>query len=417
MLDAGSRQALVAVRSLGRRKLSVGAMETFRGAPAFSSRWCRAAFVAPCGYGTSAYLGALDEVLDQTGASLAIPAHDGTISLLRQHRRRFASRVRIALASEEALTIAVNKARTQALGAELGIRAPDSILVSRPDELRAALDETGLPAVLKPCESWVGPDGHGARVVPHLATTVDEAGRIFVDLTRLGGSALVQRYVGGRREAVSLLYADGKIHARFAQWAQRTYPLLGGDSVLRQSIPVPADIGDQAERLVREMDLEGYSEVEFRRDTSGTPFLMEVNPRLSASVEIAVRSGVDFPLLVKQWACGESIDRVDRYRTGGWMRYLGGDLRGTAESLRLRGRPGVPSPGRAVRDFAMAFLRPMGYDYFQWGDPVPALRATEGFLRRTVSQVWARDAPSLRRNHHGRPGDRDPTTGRAPRTI
>src|SRR6202023_1089385 len=93
---------------------------------------------------------------------------------------------------------------------------------------------------------------------------------------------------------------QGQIYARFAQWAKRTDPPLGGTSVLRQSIPIPPDIGDQAERLVIEIELEGYSEVEFRRDNGGIPYLMEINPRLSASVEIAVRSGVDFPYLLYQ---------------------------------------------------------------------------------------------------------------------
>src|SRR5256885_4671083 len=55
-------------------------------------------------------------------------------------------------------------------------------------------------------------------------------------LTRLGGSVLFQRLLSGRREAVSLLYANGEIYARFAQWARRTDPPLGGESVLRQKI-------------------------------------------------------------------------------------------------------------------------------------------------------------------------------------
>src|SRR2546428_3246710 len=101
-------------------------------------------------------------------------------------------------------------------------------------------------------------------------------------------------------------------------------PPWGGESILRQSIPVPPDIGDQAERLVREIDLEGYSEVEFRRDHAGVPYLMEINPRLSASVEVAVRAGVDFPYLVYQWASGGPIAKARPRGGGGWLASLGG---------------------------------------------------------------------------------------------
>ncbi len=170
----------------------------------------------------------------------------------------------------------------------------------------------------------------------------------------------------------------------------RTSPPLGGDSVLRQSIAIPRDIGPQAEALVREINLEGYSEVEFRRDAAGVPYLMEINPRLSASVEVAVRAGVDFPYLLYQWASGGPIERVASYRIGGWMRHLGGDITTTIAALRQQGRPGVSPPARALLDFGLSFLKPMAYDYWSWQDPLPAIRATTGFTRGAVSKLASR---------------------------
>src|SRR5205085_1374027 len=98
-----------------------------------------------------------------------------------------------------------------------------------------------------------------------------------------------------------------------------------------------------------------------RRDSVGKPYLMEINPRLSASVELAVRAGIDFPYLLYQWANGERIDRVEGYRTGIWMRHLGGDIATMLASLRQRGRPGVTPPARAILDFCASFLVPMSY--------------------------------------------------------
>jgi len=152
---------------------------------------------------------------------------------------------------------------------------------------------------------------------------------------------------------------------------------MGGIYVLRQAIAFPPDTGDQAERLVREIGLEGYSQVEFRRDAAGKPYLMEINPRLNMAIAHAVSSGVDFPYMLYQWASGEQIDRVKSYRTGSWMRHLNGDIQATAEAVRQRGRPGMPSPARAILDFCLSFLTPMKYDYFDWKDPLPAWTATE----------------------------------------
>ena len=383
ILDARLRQALVTVRSLGMHELQVVALEHMA-VPTFASRWCSRSVTCPADEGTEEYLVFLEAVLNYSGVRVIIPSSDGTIAMLRQHRARLEQRVHLALASEAAMSIAVNKERTLAVAKQLGLGIPEGITVHTLDEIPEALRDVGLPAVVKPIESWLWSGEQGARFVSRLVTTPEEAHQAVDELTRFGGKTLFQKFLSGKREAVSFLYAGGTIYARFAQWAKRTEPPLGGQSVLRQSIAVPADIGDQAERLVREIDLEGYSEVEFRRDSKGVPYLMEINPRLSASVEIAVRSGVDFPYLLYQWANGEPIDTVTGYRIGGWMRYLKGDIMTTIEALQQRGRPGVSPPAQALLDFGLSFFVPMGYDYLDWKDPVPALQATTSFTRSWV---------------------------------
>ena len=386
IMDARLRQSLVTVRSLGSRGLRVAALEIDSNAESlsrvatFSSRWCRQHFVAPTyEQSTQPYLAYLEQVLDQTQAKLLITSSEGTLAVIRQHREQLERRVRIALAKEPALAIAVNKEQTLEIAENLGIGVPRGTVVGSVNEVPAALHEVGLPAVVKPNESWLWGEQQGARLVCKLVTTPDEAKRAVEELTSFGGTALFQQFLSGRREAVNFLFANGEIYARFAQWAKRTQPPLGGTSVLRQSISIPKDIGEQAERLVREIDLEGYSEVEFRRDSEGKPYLMEINPRLSASVEVAVRSGVDFPYLLYQWANGDRIDRIQSYRVGGWMRYLEGDIITTVQTVTQRGRPGVTPPSRAILGFLGSFFLPMGYDYVDWRDPLPAFSATVDF--------------------------------------
>ena len=52
-------------------------------------------------------------------------------------------------------------------------------------------------------------------------------------------------------------------------------------------MPMPSDSKAAAVSLIDAIDLEGYSHVEFRRDADGRPLLMEVNARLSGSIELA----------------------------------------------------------------------------------------------------------------------------------
>ena len=387
ILDAKLRQSLTTVRSLGSRGLRVTALETFAGVPTFSSRWCRQAFVCPADEGTEQYLTYLEQVLDRTSARVLITSSDGTIALIRRHRERLERRVGVALASEPALVIAINKEQTLKIAKKLGLGVPRGITVSAVSEVAAALREIGLPAVVKPVESWLQGEQRGARVSTRLVTTPEEAYRAVEELTRFGGTTLFQQFLSGRRESLGLLYANGEIYARFAQWTKRSDPPLGGVSVLHQSITFPADIGNQAERLVREIELEGYSQFEFRRDDVGNPFLMEINPRLNMTIENAVRAGVDFPYLLYQWASGEQIDRVRSYRTGGWMRDLRGDMMTTLAMVRQPGRPDAPSPARAILDFCISFSIPMGYTYVDWKDPRPVWVATIGFARNLLQRA------------------------------
>jgi predicted ATP-grasp superfamily ATP-dependent carboligase len=395
VLDARLRQSLVTVRSLGSRGLRVVALESFDGVPAFSSRWCQQKAICPVDEGTKEYLTSLEQVLDSTGARVLIASSDGTIALLRQHREQLEQRVRIALAKEPALGIAINKERTLEIAKRLGLGIPRAVSIRAVSEVEVAVHEIGLPAVVKPVESWLW--GKQSRVISQLVTTREEARRAVEELTCFGGTVLFQQFLSGRRESLSFFYAHGEIYARYAFWGKRTNPPLGGIYVLRQSMAFPPDTGEQAERLVREIELEGYSQVEFRRDSVGKPYLMEINPRLNMGIEVAVRAGVDFPYLLYQWASAERIDVVKGYRIGGQMRYLKGDFMTTVASVRQRGRPGVTPPARAILDFLLSFFIPMGYDYFDWRDPLPALIATTNLIRRLVGGAIMKRLSRLKR--------------------
>src|SRR5260221_3299316 len=388
VLDAGLRQSLTTLRSLGSRGLRVAALGSSAGLPAFSSRWCQQALVCPAGVGTTDYLTYLEQVLDSTGARVLITSSDGLIAFRRRHRAGLEQRVRIALAKEPALGIAVNKEQTLGIAKQLGVGVPGGVEVKAEGEVESALREVGLPAVVKPVESW--DERHSLLLKSELVTTPDEARRAVEKLTRFGGTTLFQEFLPGRRESLSLFSAHGEVYARFAFWGKRTYPLLGGIYVLRQAIAFPPDTGEQAERLVREIGLEGYAQVEFRRDAAGKPYLMEINPRLNMAIAHAVSAGVDFPYLLYRWANGDQLESVKSYRVGGWMRHLNGDIKATKAAVRQRGRPGVPSPARAILDFCVSFFMPMKYDYVDWRDLRPAWMATKGFLTPYLQRLPGR---------------------------
>ncbi|HXW58277.1 MAG TPA: NAD(P)-binding domain-containing protein [Solirubrobacteraceae bacterium] len=385
VVDAAQRQALVALRELGRAGLRVGAADSDPRAPGLASRWSAVASVVP-GFAEhpDAYVDAVLELCAERAPQSLIVAHDGSIEALRMRRADVQRLVGLALAPEQALAVAIDKTQTLAFAERLGLRAPRGRLVEGPERAQEAIAEVGLPLVVKPTRSWAQGAGAGQRLISVVARTHAEALSATQTILDEGVEAVLQEWLPGDREALSFLCARGRIWARFAQRADRTFPPLGGNSVLRESIPPPSDVTGAAERLVLELGLDGYSEVEFRRDVEGRAALMEINPRLSASVEIAVRAGVPFPRLLHDWAREAALQEVDGYRTGLRMRWLGGDLSWLRSVLTQPSGPDVPSRAGAIRAFAADFARPMGYDYVDRRDPRPLLTAMTGAVSRAL---------------------------------
>lgn len=407
VLDAQTRQALACTRTFahaGRRVGTVACASEAAGAPTFRSRWCSLSAVVPdLTEDPDAYVDGVLALLREHPARVLLPAYDGSIEAIRARRADIEQLTALPLASNAALDIAVSKARTLEVAEQLGIAAPRSVLVTNLAEVPAALREVGVPAVVKPVQSWVERDGVGTRITSEAVLTVDEAQRSLAYMLSVGGHAVIQQWLPGRREAVTLFYAGERMWARFAQASHREFPALGGVSVLCESIPLLPDITDASERLVRAIHLEGCSMVEFRRDAEGRPVLMEINPRIGGSVGLAIASGVNFPDLVYAWATGEPLHEVTRYRTGRRLRWLGGDVWNLKCVFDSQGRPDIPPRGRAVATFLSDFiLRPSALDFVEVGDMMPAVvEMRETVFRHAIGRV-RRLAPGKRLAREGK---------------
>ena len=414
VLDGIQRPALVTTRALGRLGLRVTTAESSDlcrprfGVPTFASRWSQREDILPsyC-VDPTAYAQALLHLVRAHPTRVLIPSADGSIAALRPWRSCFERQdVALAMASEAALDVANDKQRTLTAAAELGIPYPRTVPIDRLEDTEAALAEVGYPAVIKPTHSWVSNTELASRVSSKTVLDVSETLAYLQQLNAVGSSsAVAQQLASGSREAVSVFYAQGKVWASFAEVAHRTMPVLGGVSVVRESISMPVELESAALALVRALDLEGYSEVEFRRDATGRPLLMEINARLSGSLEVAVLSGIPFPALLWQWASGEPLSPVLGYRTGIKMRYLKGDIIWLWENIESRGRrPDCVPPRKAIAIFARDFLHRQSYDYMDRGDLGPAFVA----LAQNVGVAQRRLTKYLPAMPLGRPGPARP---------
>ena len=396
ILDALGKQSLTSARSLGRAGVRVALGESvgqYRGRPqppAWRSRYCARAVALP-DYNTDpvGYIEAIIAFVSDHQVKVVLPTGDPSITLLAPHRERFAElHCTLVLASDAALGIANDKNRTLEVASKLGIAYPKSVQINEVEDLRTAEAEFGYPFVLKPTVSWTGRAER--RVYPVEVVDEADAADRTARFLATGCEVLAQQFACGRREGVTLFMANGEVLASCGAAALRTVPPLGGVSAMRVSIPMPDELLDASVRLVTSIGLDGPCEVEFRRDASGRPLLMEVNARLAGTLENATQSGVDFPLIIWQSATGQPVQPVKTYRTGVRTRWLGGELRWLAANILRPSALGRVPTTKALWQFTSEFARTRHYDYIDRRDIWPALadmQDTVAFARMQWGKV------------------------------
>jgi len=378
ILDAESKIALTSARSLARAGLRValggtaGQRRPNRKPPSWHSRYCgRAVELPDYTSAPEAFIDAVVEFVREHRVTVVLPVGDATVALSAPHRKRFAELdCTLAVAPDAALEIATDKVRTLEVAAKLGIDYPKSIPVTGVADLRLAEAAFGYPFVVKPSVSWTGQAAE--RVHPTEVINEAEAVRSTESYLATGCEVIAQQMASGLRESISLFIAGDQMLAYCGAAALRTTPPLGGVSVMRESVPVDEELLQACVNLATAIGIEGACEVEFRRDASGKPLLMEINPRLAGTLENAMHAGVNFPLLIWQQATGQPVQPVRSYKNGVRTRWLSGDMRWAWDSLSQYGRPDTVSPARTIWTFASEFFRTRYYDYVDIRDLRPA---------------------------------------------
>jgi predicted ATP-grasp superfamily ATP-dependent carboligase len=395
ILDAAYKQSLTSARLLGRAGLRIALAESLAQidsssvVPAFSSRYCSRSLVLP-NYENDApaFAAAVIQFVRDHSPRVVLPSGDGSIGVLRPYRQQLAELgCVLALAPESALEIANDKARTLEVARSLGIAQPRCITIDSIDDLPAAVAEFGFPFVLKPTVSWT--ERAVGRNIPTDVINQDEARAATERILAAGAGVLAQEWVPGRREGVTLFIVDDEVVASCGHVALRTSPPLGGASVIRESVLAPPDILEPAVQLAKAAGLQGVCEVEFRRDRNNHPLLMEINARLAGTIDNAVQSGVNFPLMIWRWATGLEVEPVTTHRSGVRTRWLHGDLEWVRINWGRVGRPDSVAHSTAIWAFVSEFARSRHYDYFDGHDLKPfvaELRHSAKIIRKGLSR-------------------------------
>lgn len=114
---------------------------------------------------------------------------------------------------------------------------------------------------------------------------------------------MVMEFLPGREFGVDVLADRGDVIYIAARYS----------SVVRNSIPLVSEIvsddevENQSRQITKELGLSGNIGFDFRCDGNGVPYLMEINPRLTATVVLNAVAGINFPYFGVKYALGEKL--------------------------------------------------------------------------------------------------------------
>jgi predicted ATP-grasp superfamily ATP-dependent carboligase len=321
----------------------------------------------------------LERVAANLGADVILPVSEvtlGSIYAFGVHER-----CAVACPDRAAYEAAVDKHELLRRAALLGLAVPRTQLFEDPSQLTALPDPFSYPVVLKPRRSRFL--SQGQWVVGEVRIVRDAA---QLDAARsapgLAGGVLLQEVVPGHGEGIFLLADHGRPLARFAHRRIREKPPWGGVSVLSEAIAPDPELLAGSERLLAELQWTGVAMVEFRRAPGGPAYVMEMNPRLWGSLQLAIDAGVDFPSLLIASMRGEPIAPVQA-RLGTRTRWLLGDVDHLLISLRrpdVRRQRGVTVLA-LLRDFVRSFFDGTRLEVIRRGDWRPFFRELRDRLR------------------------------------
>lgn len=392
VLDAHSSAGIEVVQSLGRAGIGVDAASEQPECLGFVSRYPDRRYPQPAAGDPDTFNSWLRELDDQRQYSLIVPTTENSLSAVNNLHKDDPLRAKALLPSPESIQIALSKEATWQHANRLGIRVPQSRLITSIDQPVQAMP---FPVVLKPVRSLVNIAGTTELPLPVIARTEHERTRALEGLL-MKSPVLEQSYVSGRGLGVECLYESGRLIWFFVHERIHELPLTGGGSTYRRSVTPDTPAVRVAKRLLDTLNWHGVAMVEFKLQPDETVCLIEINPRLWGSLALAIDSGVNFPLAMWQISRGATPAPQPRYEVAYHTRHIVRDLDWTKDNWRadhgdplLLTRPRLQS---LVEHMRLLTFRE-SWDHFDIHDLRVTLRQLRSILRDGLL------SPLIRRLH------------------
>ncbi len=272
------------------------------------------------------YTDCLYDICRKEKVDIIMPVMSAELPALVKDRERFKEIGTIVSVSDiDSILIANNKYNLYTFMKENGMRVPRFCRINNADQLKEAFSYVGYPDIPVCIKATESSGSRGVRIVDpeksrfdilfgekpnSFYITYEELDAILHERERMP-EMMVMEALPGAEFSIDLVADHGKI----------LYMAARQSNSITASIPMEATLfhdeeGYQIARdVIEKLHLDGNADLDFKYDRDGRPVLMEINPRLAATMRIFKEGGMNLPYLRIKQLLGEPLPAC-RIETG-----------------------------------------------------------------------------------------------------
>lgn len=241
--------------------------------------------------------------------------------------------VKVAVGDRHSIELTTNKYKFYAFLKEQGLKVPKFSLVRNSSDLKNACEAVGYPYSPVCVKATELSGSRGIRIIDptksrfdilfgekpnSFYTTFEDLQDTLNEKTEMP-EMMAMEYLPGEEGSVDLIADNGKI----------LYMAYRESNVNLHSIPQEATLvcNEEAYKIahdvIKSLGLTGSADLDFKYDREGHPVLMEINPRIAATMQIFKEGGLNLPYLRIKQLLGEKLPDIEvKYGIKMKRRYL-----------------------------------------------------------------------------------------------
>lgn len=306
IIDGHDRRSLAAVRSLGQKKegyyLIVGSSRRINSSR--FSKYCNEFVRYPDpNEDEGKFVDFLIGFMRKNDIKVLLPMGDIVAEIASKNLDKLSSITNLLVPSYDVFMIARDKEQTLFHAEKNGVPIPKTYKI---EDVISDEGDIQYPVIIKPRIS-------SASIGLVVARNKNETIQLYDKINKTFERPLIQEVipdVGEHYQANLLFDCNSELKASCIKRKIRQYPVSGGPSTFFKTTNNKI-IEEMSIRFLKNINWIGPAEVEYMIDPrDGLPKLMEINPRLSATIRLSCFVGVDFPYLIVKNALKENTDVI-----------------------------------------------------------------------------------------------------------